>query len=262
MPQYYRVGSEGSHFDFTIPPGIKALLFINSLIFVLTQFTPSGIVHWLGLVPAAVVKGAIWQVFTYQFFHAGIGHILFNMLTLWMFGTAVETTWGMRRFLRYYLVCGTGAGVCVVLAAYLVSSPLERMVTTIGASGAIFGVLLAFGVMFPNAPVWMFFLFRVPAKIAVIIFGAIELFGFTEGGGPVSHVAHLGGLLVGFLYLRYSGLSASPYGYRSRSSGLRGLTRWFSPEEWRIAYKQWQGRRLRKKFEIYRQRHDKTDYIQ
>ena len=123
---------------------------------------------------------------------------------------------------------------------------------------------MAFGMMFPNAQVWLLFLFQVPAKYAVFIWGAIEFFGFTSGD-TVSHVAHLGGMLVGFLYLRYGGGYSYQYGYRKPASSR--LTKWFSAEEWRIALANWRRRRLRKKFDVYMrqrgdERPDRDDLIQ
>ena len=269
MPTYFNQEPRGFSFNIGMTPGIKLLLIVNIVVFMITSFQP-GIGGPLGLTPAIVVKGAIWQLFTYQFLHAGIGHILFNMLSLWMFGTAVEGAWGQRRFLRFYLTCGTGAGLCVLMMAYIFGSPGERLVTTVGASGAIYAVLMAFGIMYPNAPVLLFFLFPVPARWAVVIFGAIAFFGFSGGGGTISHIAHLGGLLVGYIYMRSSGLGGSPYtGYRrpAWSRWTRWLTRWFSWEEWRIALAGWRRRRLRKKFDVYMrqtggERRDRDDYIQ
>lgn len=254
MSRYYRIGSDGSNLEFSITPGVKSLLFINCLVFLVTSFGPSQIIsRWLGVTPELVVRGALWQLLTYQFIHAGFGHLLFNMLALWMFGTAIESTWGQARFLRYYLSCGAGAGICVVLLTYLMREP--TWVPTVGASGAIFGILLAFGMMFPNAPIWMFFLFRVPAKIAVAIFGVIEFLGFTQGGGTVSHVAHLGGLLVGYLLIKSGGMLSSPYGYSRRVSTWKKITNWFSAEEWRYRMANWRRRRARKKFEVYMREH-------
>jgi membrane associated rhomboid family serine protease len=263
----YRDNPLGFGFNIGMTPGVKLLLIANVAAFLAMLVPGVGmwIGNWFGLTPALVLRGAIWQLFTYQFLHAGIGHIFFNLLTLWMFGTAIEGAWGQRRFLRYFLVCGVGAGVCVVLVAYLLPAYGDRLAITVGASGAIYGLLLAFGIMYPNAPILLFLLFPVPAKYAVMIFGAIEFFGFASGGSGVSHVAHLGGLLVGYLYLHYGGFTSSSYGYASRRSARAGMfTKWFSVEEWRIAYEGWRRRRLRKKFEGYMRKHggDGDGYIQ
>src|SRR5579871_157020 len=263
MPSYRSNSPFGFGFNIGMTPGVKMLLIVNAVAFVVGVFLPP-FSYWFGLVPALVLRGALWQIFTYQFLHAGVGHILFNMLTLWMFGVAIEGAWGQQRFLRYYLTCGAGAGVCVVLVALIAPALGDPQAVTVGASGAIFGVLLAFGIMYPNAAILLFLLFPVPAKWAVVIFGAIELFGFTTGGGNVSHAAHLGGLLVGYLYLKYGGFTSSTYGY-TRGYGRRGaFAKMFSPEEWRIAYDTWRRRRLRKKFDVYMRKNDddRDDTIQ
>jgi membrane associated rhomboid family serine protease len=254
MPSY-RSNPLGFGFNIGMTPGVKFLLIANAAAFVGTIFVPV-IGNWFGLTPALVFHGAIWQLFTYQFLHAGIGHIFFNMLTLWMFGTAIEGAWGQQRFLRYYLICGTGAGVCVALIAFLLPAYGDPQAVTVGASGAIYGLLLAFGIMYPNAPILLFLLFPVPAKYAVMIFGGIEFFGFATGGSNVSHAAHLGGLLVGYVYLRYGGFTSTSYGYSTRRGSPSIFTKWFSVEEWRIAYQSWRRRRLKKKFDVYMRKHD------
>ena len=116
----------------------------------------------------------IWQLVTYMFLHSlqSFWHILFNMLTLWMFGSPVEETWGTRRFLQYYFLCGVGAGVCVVVANLAFGDPYQRV---IGASGAIYGLLLAYGMLFPNQEVLFAFLFPIKAKYMVMIFGLMPL---------------------------------------------------------------------------------------
>jgi len=195
--------SGGFGINLQMTSGVKWLLIVNTAAFVVGAFSRGLLDFWFGLTPALVMKGFIWQLFTYQFLHAGVAHILFNMLALWMFGTVIEGTWGRQRFLRYYFICATGAGVCVFLAGLFGSG---YSATTVGASGAIFGLLLAFGVMYPNAPILLFFLFPVPAKYAVIIYGAIEFFFFTSG---------LKGVSTRSLDLRYKGQGFElnvPYG--------------------------------------------------
>ena len=128
----------------------------------------------------------------------GISHILFNLLALWMFGGELENHWGSRKFLFYFFFCGIGAGLCTVIF-----TPYQ-MVPVIGASGAIYGILLAFGWLFPNRPIYIYFLFPIPAKYMVILYGLIELFASMEGtGGGIAHLTHLGGLLFGLLYMTY-----------------------------------------------------------
>ncbi len=138
----------------------------------------------------------IWQPVTYMFLHAGITHILFNMLGIWMFGVELERMWGTRFFIRYYAITGIGAAITTLLVALLpfdFAAETYRAVT-IGASGALYGLLLAFAIYFPNRPILMFLLFPIPAKYFVIIIGAISFLSATGGGGPtVAHAAHLGG---------------------------------------------------------------------
>ncbi len=140
----------------------------------------------------------VWQLVTYLFLHGGFFHIFFNMLALWFFGVELEHVWGTRRFLTYYFLCGIGAGLSNIFLTPLFTVPAP----TIGASGAIYGVLIAFGMLFPDAPVFIYFLFPIKAKYFVAIFIAIELFyGVTGTGTGIAHFAHLGGAFVGFIYL-------------------------------------------------------------
>jgi membrane associated rhomboid family serine protease len=149
----------------------------------------------LGLVPAALFHGYVWQLVSYMFLHGSFMHILFNMLALWMFGSELEYEWGAKRFLQYYFVTGIGAGI-----TNAVFQP-HSMIPIVGASGAIYGLLLAFAIRWPNRPILIWFLFPMPAKYFVILFGAIEFFAsFTPSRG-VAHLAHLGGILFGLLFL-------------------------------------------------------------
>jgi membrane associated rhomboid family serine protease len=188
-----------------LTPAIKALIWTNVGMFVISVVVP-GITLYLALVPAAVVERLfVWQPVTYLFLHDGVFHILFNMLMLWMFGTDLERTWGTRFFLRYYFVTGIGAAVVTILLslAPLGFADVLYYTPTVGASGAIYGVLLAYGLTYPNRPIYVYLLFPIPAKIFVLIMGAIELLSsISGGGGNVAHSAHLGGLAVGYLYLQ------------------------------------------------------------
>jgi membrane associated rhomboid family serine protease len=187
---------------------------------------------FFGLRPRAVVEGLqVWQLATYMFLHGGVFHLLFNMLALWMFGVELERMWGWKYFAKYYAVTGVGAGVCVVLAG-LVFDGASYVVPTVGASGAIYGVLLAFALYFPNRPILLFMLFPVPAKYAVMIFGGIAFMAAAgDGGGGVSHVAHLGGIIVGYLYLK---------------GGRMHLI-----SEIQYRYLKWKINRTRRKFDVY-----------
>jgi len=186
-------------FGYGLTPIIKKLMIIMGAIFLLQMVVSHRISLYLGLVPILVWKKYfLWQLATYIFLHGGITHLLFNLLALWMFGGELESYWGSRKFLRYFLFCGIGAGICTVIF-----TPYQ-FIPVIGASGAIYGILLAFGWLFPNRLIYIYFLFPIPAKYMVIIFGLIELFSSTEGtGGGVAHLTHLGGLLFGLFYMAY-----------------------------------------------------------
>jgi membrane associated rhomboid family serine protease len=139
-----------------------------------------------------------WQLVTYLFLHGGFWHLFFNMLALWMFGMELEHVWGSRTFLTYYLTCGIGAGIANLLVAPL----LGQTAPTIGASGAVFGVLIAFGMLFPDRPIYIWFLLPIRAKFFVMFYIGLELFyGITGTSDGVAHIAHLGGALVGYIFV-------------------------------------------------------------
>jgi membrane associated rhomboid family serine protease len=142
----------------------------------------------------------VWQTATYMFLHGGIFHILFNMLALWMFGTELERVWGTRYFLKFYFLTGIGAGALTVLLSLLPFTGLQYA-NIIGASGAIYGLLLAYAMYFPDRPI-LLILFPVPAKIAVAVLGAIALFSSLSEAGGVANATHLSGLLVAYLVLK------------------------------------------------------------
>lgn len=192
------------------------------------------------LVPAQVVQTyAVWQLVTYMFLHAGIGHILWNMLGLWMFGAEIERLWGTPKFLRFYFICGISAGVSVVIAAYLFGF---TDVPIVGSSGAVYGVLVAYAVSFPDRTILFGFLIPMKSKYFVMIIGGIvflQSYSATVGGqlgGAV--VAHLAGLVTGFLLLR---------GRHLRLQVRQPAT---------DAYRNWKIRRAKKKFEVYLRKQD------
>ena len=217
-------------------PAVKALLIANTAMFVASYVAPE-LNRWLGLMPEDVVtRGRIWQPITYMFLHADVFHILFNMLGLWMFGVELERMWGTKFFVRYYAVTGIGAAL-ITVGMSLLPLPWSARVyesVTIGASGAIYGLLLAYGLSFPNRPIYLYFLFQIPAKYFVMIVGAIAfLSSVGNQPGGISHAAHLGGLLVGYFYLR----------------GGR-LLRWNPLAEVKYRYLRWKIGRMRKKFDV------------
>lgn len=214
-------------------PGVKWLLIANTVVFVMQQIYPP-LTEYFGLSPQLVVEQLwLWQPATYLFLHGSFFHILFNMLILWMFGVTLERMWGTVFFLKYYFIAGIGAGLTVMLVGLLpfaATAPTYYAIT-IGASGAIYGLLLAFAVYFPDRPILMFLLFPVPAKYFVMILGAIAL--LSGPGTGVSNTAHLGGLVVGYLYLK-----GGPGG-----GGMMA--------EIKYRYLKWKMNRLRRKFDVY-----------
>ncbi len=237
-PSYRAYGGGGGWtFDYRPSPVVKWLLLVNGAIFLalalLAIFAPrvyGAMVYLFGVVPEDVVYGFhLWQPVTYLFLHAGIGHVFWNMFGVWMFGTPIERDWGSRRFLRYYLLTGVGAGVLNIAASFVWGGP-ALTTPTIGASGALYGILLAFALLYPHRRILVMFLFPIPAWILVSIFGVIAFLSTMQGPGTgVSHISHLGGMLFGLVYLRGGWLL-----YRGR----RGLA------EWKL-------RRARSKFEVY-----------
>ncbi|MDA3920380.1 MAG: rhomboid family intramembrane serine protease [Salinisphaera sp.] len=194
----------------SVPPMIKWLLIANGVGFLLRIYDPQFVLLHFALWPfgeypvpsAGVTVGfAPWQLITYAFLHANFGHLFFNMFGLWMFGRVIEQVWGDLRFLLYYVVCILGAAVTQLLFLFFYSS--GQIEPTIGASGGVFGILLAFGMMFPNARI-MLLIPPIPmtAKWFVLGYGALELFfGVTGTEAGVAHFAHLGGMACGFVLL-------------------------------------------------------------
>jgi len=188
-------------FGYGLTPVIKNLMIIMGAVFLLQMLVDGWLEFYLGLVPILVWrKYFLWQLFTYMFLHGGFGHIFFNLLALYMFGGELENYWGGKKFLFYFFFCGIGAGICTVLF----TPDIYQRIPVIGASGAIYGILLAFAWLFPNRLIYIYFLFPIPAKYFVIIFGLIEFFSSMSGpGGGVAHLTHLGGLLFGLFYMAY-----------------------------------------------------------
>lgn len=190
---------------FRTPPVVKNLIIANTLIFLATWLLPQAAIiadrffalYWFG---SPLFHS--YQYITYMFLHGGFGHLFFNMFALWMFGRTLEYELGSRRFIIYYLVCGVGAALIQMLVAWLTG---ELDIVLIGASGAVMGVLLAFGVMHPNEVLIMFPIpVPVKAKWFVIGYAALELFyGATGRDAGIAHFAHVGGMLWGYLLLLY-----------------------------------------------------------
>jgi len=227
-----------------LPMVVKNLLIINGLFFLATIALESmgiDLYKSLALYYPTSKQFGIWQFVSYMFMHGGFSHILFNMFALWMFGNVLENVWGPKRFLNYYLITGIGAGITHLVIAYFriafneyslspdqfdliynegfnvlqsgknYSDPamgfynIVMNVPTVGASGAVFGILLAFGMMFPNSLIYVYFAIPVKAKYFVIFYGLIELVSGISNrpGDNVAHFAHLGGMVFGFFMIMY-----------------------------------------------------------
>ena len=183
---------------------MRNLLIVNVLVFLTQNLLPPSMGRWFEMTFALhspMVLGEFYQLFSYMFMHASLSHLFFNMFALWMFGRVIEYDLGSKRFLTYYLVCGVGAG----LMQLGVGAIEGGMSLTVGASGAVYGLLLAYGMLHPNNTIMLMFPpIALKAKWFVVIYGVIELFaGIASSGGGVAHYAHLGGMLWGFLLLRY-----------------------------------------------------------
>jgi membrane associated rhomboid family serine protease len=238
-----------------LTPAVKALLIANIAVFLIQSLVPENIyrlmIHELGLVPRAVTHGLrLWQPFTYLFLHGGVAHIFFNMLALFMFGCDLERSWGQRRFLKFYFLCGAGAGVINIIVKTLMDLRVDfttlaanavtpSMVATIGASGAIYGILMAMAVLYPDRRVYLLLPpVELPMRVFVFIMAAISFFGTIGAtGDSVSHVTHLGGMAVAYFYLRRGSFFFS---MRNRMSD-------------------WKRQRLRKKFDVYMHEHDQKN---
>ncbi len=183
-----------------MPPAIRALIVVNTVVFLLSMIVGErSFFDLFGLVPLHVVRDRwVWQPVTYLFIHGGLMHLLFNLFALWMFGMPVESQWGEREFLKFFLICGLGA------AAASVALAPHSMVPVIGASGPVYGLLVAFAMLYPDAVVYLYFLIPVKAAHMAILFGLIEFFAGTTGATPgVARFAHLGGMVTGYVYIRW-----------------------------------------------------------
>ncbi len=208
-----------------LPTVVKHLLIINVLLFLATYTFERfniDLTEYLGLHFFKASHFQPYQLITYMFMHANFGHLFFNMFALWMFGNTLENLWGSKRFLLFYMVCGIGAGLCQELVQYIqyatsladystvnmggsivTMDTYLNMMNTVGASGAIYGLLLAFGMMFPNAMIYFYFLIPIKAKWFVIGYAVIELITGLTGVDNVAHFAHLGGMLFGLFLILY-----------------------------------------------------------
>jgi membrane associated rhomboid family serine protease len=198
---YYRTYTQSS--VPSLSPAVRNIILINVAVFIIQHFVPSTYLRIFGLVPAYLLgRGFIWQLVTYMFLHGGVLHIFFNMLFLWMMGSELERYWGSREFVKYYMVTGVGAGVINAFVQPHSTVPI------IGASGAIFGIIIAFGMAFPDRELLLYFFIRIKAKHFAVLIGFLELISLLAlPNAGIARFAHLGGLVVGYLYLKWERMS-------------------------------------------------------
>jgi membrane associated rhomboid family serine protease len=245
----------GRTLSLSFPPFTKAvkwLILANAAVYLLLELlkavVPSlggALTLGLALIPAYVMHGWIFQLVTYSFVHAGVLHILFNMLGLWMFGAQLESDWGHRRFLEFYFFCVIGAALTTIAISYTGVGGVEPQTPTVGASGGVLGILMAFGMLYGNQEIMLFpipFSIRAKYFVAGVAFitlvEAISASG-TGRGSNVAYFAHLGGLLFGFLYVKFMPKRGLAYGASEQYFSVRN------------SYYRWKRRRAARKFEVF-----------
>ncbi|MBZ5629378.1 MAG: rhomboid family intramembrane serine protease [Acidobacteriia bacterium] len=265
-------GRGGGGLSLGFPPftrAVKRLVIANAsvylLMLILGAVAPGlagAITGLAALLPVAVAHGWIWQLVTYSFLHVGLFHVLFNMLTLWMFGSQLERDWGHRQFFEFYFYCAIAAALVTVGISYLGTAPgfgflgIGPLTVTVGASGAIYGVMVAFAVLHGDQEFMLFPLpFMIKAKYLVGILLFISLAGAFQGMGPgrrgesVAYFAHLGGALLGWVYVRFLPRGGLRFGASERYFGIRN------------AYYRWKRRRAARKFEVYMRKNDRAEFF-
>ena len=245
----------GGPISFSFPPfagWVKRIVIACTAIFLFRLVLESGfhvsfhpIEEWFALIPVLVMKGEVWQVVTYSLLHANFSHLFFNMLTLWFIGANLESDWGPRRFIECYLFCVVGAALVTIAVSYTHILGMDPRIGTVGASGGIFGLLMAFGILYANQEMFMFPLpFSIKAKYLVGIWTLVAIVGVFGRESGVANFAHLGGLLFGFLFVKF---------LPSRGLSYAASEQYFGARNW---YYRWKRRRAAKKFEVYMRQHD------
>ncbi|PYX10694.1 MAG: DUF1751 domain-containing protein [Acidobacteria bacterium] len=229
-------------FTFWVKRIIIASVVIFFLQVLLGAVTPLGKGYfelYAGLVPALVVHyGMVWQLLTYSFLHGSVGHVLINMLMLWMFGAQEEQDWGPKRFIEFYLFCIAGAALVTIAVAYSPLPGVTPATTTMGASGGVYGILMAFGMLYGD-------MMKAKYMVAIMIFLVI-IATFQPAQGGIANFAHLGGLLFGFLYIKFLPKGGLTFGASEKYFSLRN------------AFYRWKRRRAARKFEVYMREHNRT----
>lgn len=252
----------GEPLTLSFPPFTRAVLWlvgINTGIYLLTLllslFFGSLVVkgfadEYLALTPLLLVHGRIWELLTYGFIHFEFWHLFGNMLGLWMFGASIEGAWGTRRFLELYFIGMAGAALTTVGMSYahILGNPLQ---STVGASGGVFAILIAFGMIFGDQEIMLFPLpFLIKAKYFIGVLIVVTLALAMSGGGNVAYVAHLGGLFFGWLYVRR--------GPKPAMANVGLAERYYG---WKNSYYRWKRRRAARKFEVYMKQHDRPGQV-
>jgi membrane associated rhomboid family serine protease len=247
----------GQTISFSFPPfagWVKRIIIACTAVYlfqaIMGVFAPIVVAYmreWLALIPAEVIHGMVWQLVTYSFLHASFSHVFFNMLTLWFIGAYLERDWGPQKFIECYTFCVIGAALVTIVIAYTHFLGASPAIATVGASGGIFGLLMAFGILYADQEMYMFPLpFRIKAKYLVgiwVIVAVIAVFEPAQGG--VAVFAHLGGLLFGFLFVKFM---------PSRGFGRATSEKYFGV---RNSYYRWKRKRAARKFEVYMRNHDR-----
>jgi membrane associated rhomboid family serine protease len=252
--------NRGRTFSLSLPPFTKAvkwLVIINAAVLLFTTLLRAADEHlypamlgMFALIPYQVMHGLVWQLATYSFLHEGILHLLFNMLGLWMFGSQFEMDWGRKKFLEFYFFCVVGAALTTVAVSYTGLGGISPVTKTVGASGGVFGILMAFGMVYGDREIM---LFPIPLSMKAKYFVAgiafitlIEAIGAASSRGEaIAYFAHLGGLIFGFLYVKFVPARGLAFGASERYFGVRN------------SYYRWRRRRAARKFEVYMRKHNR-----
>jgi len=252
----------GRTLSLSLPPftrAVKWLVITNAGVYLLLELLKAVVPNLggeltlvLALIPAAVMHGWIFQLVTHSFVHAGVLHILFNMLGLWMFGAQLESDWGYKRFLEFYFFCVIGAALTTIAVSYTGVGGVVPSTPTVGASGGVLGILMAFGMLYGNQEIM---LFPIPISIRAKYFVAgVAFITLVEAisasgagrGSNVAYIAHLGGLLFGFLYVKFVPKRGLAFGTTERYFGVRN------------SYYRWKRRRAARKFEVFMRKQNRT----
>ncbi|HZR29549.1 MAG TPA: rhomboid family intramembrane serine protease [Terriglobales bacterium] len=282
MPPRRRIGSDQG-MTLSFPPFTRVVLWlmgINTCVYLFLEILslsrttlPFARYFALGslLIPQQVLHGEVWRIVTYCFLHQGFLYLFFSMLQLWMFGAQLEQTWGWKRFAKFYFICVIGAALAAMALSYLKLLGLSPTSPIAGSAGGVFGVLMAFGILFADTEIFMFpFPVTIKAKYMVGILVVITVILAMNEAGGIGNVAQLGGLLTGFLYIKL-GDRGSRKRYAPGVYPGRGLSdRIFEPTpvkkpslfaRWRDSYYRWKRRRAARKFEVYMRKHDRQVYF-